>query len=257
MSALPTLSLPSYEVNLPSKPELIYRFRPFVLREEKLLLMSSYSDDKMEFSKAIKKILVDCSLNPTFDEAFVNSLSYFDTEYLYLALRARSVGEIQEVEYTCNHDVALDGNICGHKVKVKVDFTKMEVDIPEGHERSIKLSDNIVLNMNYPSYEYLEVYSKKIAVEDQSAAVMFDFSLEYLAGLINNVITDDGVISAKDFSKEEAIEWLGNLTEDNFMRIQKTYLDKSPKVIMKTHFLCGKCGWEQDLVLEGLESFFD
>lgn len=219
--------------------------------------MTNYGNDKAEFSKAIKKVLFDCSLNSIFTEEFIGRMSYFDTEFLYLALRARSVGEVQEVEYVCNNIPEGETEPCGTKVMVPVDFTKMEFEVPEGHTRSIELTDQVVLNMNYPSFEYLEDYSKKIGQEGLPPDDMFDISLEYLAGLIDTVFTPDGVIKANDFTKEEAVEWLENLTEDNFLRIQQGYLNKSPKIAIKTHFHCKKCGWEQDISLEGLESFFD
>jgi len=258
----PTISLPNYEVPLPSKPELIYRFRPYVIKEEKVLFMTNLSEDKKEYSKAIRKLLVDCSLNPTFNEEFVEHLSYFDTEFLYLALRARSVGEIQEIEYTCNNMVSKNNDNelkepCSHKVLVPVDFTKIEVEFPPFHANSIKLTDDITINFKYPSFEYVESFSVKLEQIGTDVNKAYEASLYYLSGLIDSVITADGVIGEKDFTIAEGAEWLQTLTSDSFNKIKVAYLDNVPRTILKTHFHCDKCGYDTDMTLEGLESFFE
>jgi hypothetical protein len=228
------------------------------MKEEKLLLMANYSNDKLEYSKAIKRVIVDCSLNPDFNEEFVANLPHFDTQFLFLTLRARSIGEVQEIEYTCNNEYDQDGVVkpCGAKVTVPVDFTKMELDVPEGHNRNIKLSDGIIVTFKYPSFEYLEEFANRSSVENLTGDQLFDLSIEYLSGLMEKVITQEGVLTQKDFSKQEAIDWLEDLTEENFIKIRDEYLEKTPRIVIKSHFKCKKCAFEQGIVLEGLESFF-
>ncbi len=251
----PTLSMPTFEVDLPSNPNIKYRFRPFMVKEEKILLMTDY-ESSAETAKAVMQLIKACCLNEKFD---FDTLSYFDIEFLFLALRARSAGEIQTVLYECNNMVGDDDpkHRCGNKVPVNVDFTKMEVS-PNNHSVNIVIDGNIHLEMRYPTAEIIHEFELATTKEEPLTEIeIYETSVKFIASLVNKIISNDGAMKRDvDFTSESMEDWVQTLTHKDFQKLQE-FVATMPKVVVKADFACSKCGYSEEMILEGLQSFFD
>lgn len=251
MSQFPNVALPAFEVNLPSNPKIIYRFRPFLVKEEKLLLLLDENSSVTEITRITLDLIKRCCLNEKFD---FDSLSYFDIEYLFLALRARSVGEIQEVIYQCANLV--DGRVCGNHVPLKVDFTKMEV-IPENHSTIVFLSNGVSVEMRYPTEEIVRAFTETTNKEAPTQNEIYEASIEFISSLVMKIMNDNGAIKRDvDFSQSGCKDWIETLTHNDFAKLQK-FVETMPKVVIKCEFVCNKCGYKELMILESLQSFFE
>lgn len=227
---LPSLSVPSFPIKIPSTGQEI-TYRPFLVKEEKVLLMAMEGKDKNEIKVAINKILESC-INEDID---VTKLPTFDVEYLFLNLRAKSVGEI--VTFKLGHN----SGECNHKTEVALNLTDIQVkgDIQDG---TVMLDDKIGVKMHYPTastFEKLSGTSENI--------------IEALADCIDYVFDQDEVYD--DFKDEELVEWLGNLNKSQYSKINE-FLNASPKLSHEIEWVCEECGEKDSVTLEGLYSFF-
>ena len=227
---LPTLSLPSFPITVPSTGQEI-TYRPFLVKEEKILLMAMEGKDKNEIKIAINKIL-DACINEDID---VNNLPTFDVEYLFLNLRAKSVGEI--VTFKLGHSKGK----CEHKTEVAVNLTDITVkgDIKDG---VVMLDDKIGVKMHYPTLSTFE----KLAGTSENL-------IEALADCIEYVFDDEEVYD--DFTNEELVEWMGNLNKPQYTKINE-FLNGTPKLSHDIEWKCEECGKKDKVTLEGLYSFF-
>jgi hypothetical protein len=228
---LPSISLPTFKAVIPSTGKEI-SYRPFLVKEEKILLMALEGKDKKEIRIAIEEILKSCIL----DEVEVGKLPTFDIEYLFLMLRAKSVGEV--VTFKLGHG---EGSECKHKTEIAVDLNEIEVQgkISDG---KIMITDKIGVVMHYPTISITELID---------GGVTHTFNI--IADCIDVVFDENEVY--EDFTTDEIIDWLGNLDKHQFSKITDFFAD-IPKLKHKIEWICEKCGEKDSVEIEGLYNFF-
>lgn len=240
MNALPTLSLPVYELTIPSSGK-IARFRPFIVKEEKILLMAAESNDDSEIVNATKEVLKNCSVDGDVD---IGNLPFFDIDYLFIALRAKSLGETIEMKFVCNNTV--EDQTCKNVFFADVDVSKVIVekeDIPS----KIKLTENITVKMKYPTYAVMRMINESDDVMERKIKVM-SACIEYIA-------EGDAVHSAKDYSKEDLKAFIENLTEEQFNKLDE-FIANFPTFCVGVEATCRKCGYEHNIKYRDFASFF-
>lgn len=234
--ALPKLNVPRYKIKLPSDNRTV-SYRPFLVKEEKLLLLATETGEQDEIVTAIKNIIKDCT-----DISNVDRLSTFDIEYLFLQIRTKSVGESVEVKVTCPDDGETE-------VDISIPLDEIKVVKTRGHKREIKLSDEIVITMGYPS---LDTFVKTNFTEDESEVEqMFDMA----ASCVETIADVEQVYECKDVPKAELVEWFNELNSKQFQMIQK-FFETMPKLKHTVPVTNPNTGVESEVVLEGLASFF-
>lgn len=238
--SLPKIVHPIHEVYLKSVNKNI-RYRPFLVKEEKLLLMAKESDDLKEISSTIKQIIKNCCL----DEIDVDNLPTFDVEMFFLHLRINSVGETAQMVYTCKNVV--DENPCAHKTEFDLLLKNICYEESDEHTDIIKFNDKIGAKFNYPS-----ITIPQAALDDKFEDGGYEVIAEYL-----DYIYDENQIYKKDeISKDELSAFFDNLTIDQVQNIKRFFLT-SPRVVLKQDVTCGKCGYVENINVEGILSFFD
>jgi hypothetical protein len=236
---LPTIATPTYELELPSTGKPI-KYRPFLVKEEKLLVLALETEDTKEISNAIKAVLKNCIQTKGIK---VESLPTFDIEYLFLNIRGKSVGE----EIQVNLIAPDDGET---SVPVTINIDEIQVSKPEDHTNKIKLDDNLMMEMKYPS---LDQFIKNNF--DMSGNVGIDQSFELIASCVDKIYSAEEVWVAADVTKKELIDFLEQMNSIQFKRIEK-FFETMPKLSHEITFTNPKTKIESTVVLEGLSSFF-
>jgi len=236
--ALPINTAPVYSVTIPSSKETI-KFRPFLVKEEKALLIAQHSEDQVVMVDTLKDIIKSC----TMDKVDPDSLATFDLEYLFTQIRAKSVGENVELLFPC--DVCEDEKA---RVKITFDLTKINVDFPEGHTKNIQLFENVGVIMKYPSINVI----KQLETLDMSNV---DSVFNVISASIETIYNDTEMFHAKETSKKDIMEFLENLTSQQFAKIQN-FFETMPRLSQKVQYKCPMCSRDHNKVLEGLDSFF-
>lgn len=234
--ALPKQTLPTYTTNLPSSG-LPIQYKPFQVREEKALLIAQQSEDKMVMVDTLKEVIKTCVL----DQIDVNSLAVFDLEYLLLQIRAKSVGEIVGLIFSC--DVCTDKKA---KVKINFDLTQLQIKKDPSHTKKIKLFDNTGVVMKYPDINTITKFEQ---LDDMNA--IFDL----IINSIDYIYSDDEFFYAKDQTRQELQEFINNLTQVQFKELVNFY-ETMPKLRQEVKYTCPVCGLEHNKYIEGIESFF-
>ena len=236
---LPKIDVPSYDIVLPvSKTKVT--FRPFLVKEQKILLMAMESQESDFIETNIKQVLRNCSLS----ELNIDELPLVDIEFYFLNLRAKSVGEEVDTKYKCENIV--NEKSCDNIMNVKYNVLEVDVRIPEG-DKIIKLAEDIGIKMKYPSFAILN----KLKAEDDSAKVAF----ELIAECIEYVYDKDNLYYANEIPKEELDAFLDQLTTEQFKEIQK-FIEELPKIEKTIEVKCSKCGFEHKIVSKELTDFF-
>ena len=241
---LPKLDVPIYTVNLISTGKPI-RFRPFLVKEQKLFLMAAESTDGNEMVGVIRQVLRNCVL----DEMDVDSLPTFDLEYLFMNLRARSVEEIVDLRYKCNNtlkDENGEDKKCSGVVEFKLNLLEVEPTKNPNHKNKIQLTENLGIAFKYPTFEMIQKYEKMNENE-----VM----LKILVDCIDYVYDKESVYYAKDSSREEMEEFIDNLQQKDLEKF-KDFFDTMPEIKKDVHFKCPKCSYEEDIAIKGMQNFF-
>ena len=241
---LPKLDVPIYTVNLISTGKPI-RFRPFLVKEQKLFLMAAESTDGNEMVGVIRQVLRNCVL----DEMDIDSLPTFDLEYLFMNLRARSVEEIVDLRYKCNNttkDETGEEKKCSGVVEFKLNLLEVEPTKNPNHKNKIQLTENLGIAFKYPTFEMIQKYEKMNENE-----VM----LKILVDCIDYVYDKESVYYSKDSSREEMEEFIDNLQQKDLEKF-KDFFDTMPEIKKDVHFKCPKCLYEEDIQIKGLQSFF-
>ena len=243
--ALPKIDVPIYEVELPSNGNKI-RFRPFTVKEEKLFLMASQSEDLDAIFKTIIQVLNNCIL----DDIDIEKTALFDIEYIFLNLRARSVGEVVELTYKCNNEVdAGEGQTktCNNVVNIDVNILEIEPSINPSKDKKIQLTDKLGIAMKYPTLAVLELNKNK---EDE-----LDIIIQMIIDCIDYIYDEENIYYAKDSTKEELMEFLDSLQSKELDKV-KDFFEDLPKLEKDLDFKCNKCGHEETIKLEGIHNFF-
>lgn len=239
--ALPKIDTPIYELELPLSKKKI-KFRPFLVKEQKNLLMSLESNDSESIENNIKHVLQNCTLTEKID---IEKLPVVDVEYYFLQLRARSVGEIVENKYRCENVV--EEKKCNNIMETTLNLLDIKVANIKENTDVIKLTDSISIKLKYPEFSVLKKLSKLTDVADITFEMIVD-SIEY-------IYDGEQFYYAHETSHEELLEFVESLNQKQFMKIEEFFSD-FPKIEKKIDIKCSRCGFEHNLNVEGLESFF-
>ena len=236
---LPTISTPSYELELPSTKKKI-NYRPFLVKEEKLLVLALESEDTKQITAAIKAVIKACVLTKGIK---VEKLPTFDIEYLFLNIRGKSVGEEVEVNIICPDDETTS-------VPVTIMIDEIKVKENEDHTNKIKVDDDLMMEMKYPSLE--EFVSSNFDFKEESSV---ERSFELIGSCIDKIYNEDEVWSTADCTKKEVGQFLEQMNSAQFKEIEK-FFDTMPKLTHELHVTNPKTKKKSTVVLEGLSSFF-
>ena len=238
---LPKIATPSYELELPSTGQTI-TYRPFLVKEEKLLVIALESEDTKQITNAIKAVIRACVLTKGVK---VETLPTFDIEYLFLNIRGKSVGEDLDVKLICPDDNETE-------VDVIISLDDIQIQKPEGHTNQIKLDNNLMMELKYPSLN--EFIKNNFDPNDTSKNPM-DQSFDLIGSCINKIYNEDEVWIAADCSKKEINDFLDSMNSNQFKEVEK-FFETMPKLSHKIKVKNPKTKVESDVVLEGLASFF-
>lgn len=238
--ALPKIELPAYEFTIPSTEKII-RVRPFTVREEKLLLLAIESKVSSEVIVTVKQIINNCILDGDID---VDKMPFFDIDYLFVFLRAKSIGETVEVKLTCNNVV--DDKKCGNEFMADMDIGKIELIKDDELNNDIKLNATSGVRMRYPNYSVMR------KLEDLPD---IDKKTHIIASSIDYIYDKSGMHSYKDYTLEELKAFVEDLTEENYGKLEK-YVDNFPTIAAKINATCTKCGFEHKMRYTDFLDFF-
>jgi len=235
--ALPKLNVPTYELVVPSTDEKI-KYRPFLVKEEKILLMAMESKDNTQIINAVKDIVSSC----TFEKLNAATMPMFDMEYIFLNIRAKSVGEISKLKILCPDDKKTYAS-------VELDLTKVEVQVDDEHSNKIELTDDMGIIMTYPTIDsFLES-----GIENIDASNMLDV----IGTCILQIYEEKGekVYQAKDQTKKELTEFIESMDSKQFKKLQ-SFFDTMPKLKHTIKVKNPKTKKSSDVTLTGLNDFF-
>ena len=236
---LPKIATPTYELELPSTGDVV-TYRPFLVKEEKVLVIALESEDTKQITNAIKAVLKNCVLTKGIK---VEKLPTFDIEYLFLNIRGKSVGEELDVNVICPDDEKTT-------VQVSINLDDIQVEKNEEHDNKIKLDDNLMMELRYPS---LDQFIKNNFEFDEKNAMAQSFEL--IATCIDKIYTEDEVWASADCTKKELNEFLESMNSSQFKGIE-TFFETMPKLSHTITVKNPKTKVESEVVLEGLASFF-
>ena len=236
---LPKIATPVYELELPSTGDTI-QYRPFLVKEEKVLVIALESEDTKQITNAIKNVIKNCIQTKGIK---VETLPTFDIEYLFLNIRGKSVGEEIEVNVTCPDDGVT-------QVPIKINLDDIQVQKNEDHTNRIKVDDSIMMEMKYPS---LDQFIKNNFDFDEKNAM--DQSFDLIATCIDKIFTEDEVWAVEDCSKKEIVEFLEQMNSSQFKEIEK-FFETMPKLSHSLKVKNPKTKKENEVVIEGLAGFF-
>jgi hypothetical protein len=236
---LPKLDVPIYEVTLISTGKPV-RFRPFLVKEQKLFLMAAESDDQKETVNVIRQVLKNCIL----DEIDVDNLPTFDLEYIFLNIRAKSVGEIAKFKVLCPDDNKT-------YVDVNIDLTKVEVQVEDSHTNKVIIDKNKNLGMvlRYPTIN-------NILLGENISNLKVENMFKILIDCIDHIFEDDKIYPAKDVSKEELQQFLESLPQENFINV-KDFFDTMPRLKHEIEVTNPVTSVKSKVVFSGLSDFFE
>jgi hypothetical protein len=240
--ALPKQSAPMYNLKVPSTGASI-KYRPFMVKEEKALLIAQQSEDPQVMVDTLKSVISSCVESKDVE---VDSFATFDLEYLFTQIRAKSVGETVELLFQCDTDHGEMNEKA--RAKVTIDLTKIEVKKVAGHTNKISLFGDVGVVMKYPS---IEVLSKLQGMDETNIESVFGIMIDSIDYIFDN----EEIYHAKEQSSEELMEFLNNLSSDQFLKIQN-FFTSMPKLSKEIEYDCPVCGRHHKKVLEGLQSFF-
>ena len=235
---LPSIETPRYELTLPSTDKVI-QFRPFLVKEEKILLAAMESNNNNEILNAIKEILTAC----TYEDIDVNTLPIFDIEYIFLQIRSKSVGEVSKVKLLCPDDNETYAD-------VEIDLTKVNVQVDDAHTNNVVIDEKRKLGIvfNYPT---LEMTKAGFDMTNTDIDTLFDI----MAKSINHIYEGDKIYPSKDSTKEEMKKFLEGLPQTAFNKI-KTFFETMPQLRHSVEVENPKTKVKSTIVLKGIRDFF-
>ena len=236
---LPKISTPTYELELPSTGQTV-KYRPFLVKEEKVLVIALESEDNKQITNAIKAVLKSCIQTRGVK---VEHLPTFDIEYLFLNIRGKSVGEELEVNIICPDDKET-------QVKTLINLDDIQIEKDENHTKQIKLDANLMMEMKYPSLEQFIKNNFDFNEKNQ-----IDQSFELIATCIDKIYSEEEVWATADCTKKEVNDFLESMNSSQFKEIE-VFFETMPKLSHTIKVTNPKTKVESDVVLEGLASFF-
>jgi len=232
--ALPSLGVAKYELTLPSTGDKV-EYRPFLVKEEKVLMMAQSTGNDDDMLKAIEQIIENC----TFGKIKSNTLPFFDIEYVFLKLRSKSIGEVVEVNVTCPDDMET-------KVPVKINLDTIECARSVTHTNKIELTDNIGIILDYPRVSSITSIMKNGDAEA---------GYEITKACVSQIYDAENVYDRVDMDDKELDEFIESMTHDQFKKVQE-FFDTMPKVKHSVKVKNPNTGVESEVVLEGMNNFF-
>lgn len=234
MNTLPKLETPTYNTVLPSTGDKV-EYRPFLVKEEKILMIAQESNDNSAMLKALKGIIKAC----TFDKVNPSECTTYDIEYMFLKLRAASVGETAELQFKCEE--------CEEYNTVEINLNDIEVVYPKNKpETDIKLTENVGIKLKEVSVDDVETLSDITNPDNFTKAI---------AAVIDVIYDEENVYKVSETNPKEVMEFIDNLSHTHLEKIQE-FIENQPMLKHTVEFKCSKCGHENKIELVGLQSFF-
>lgn len=238
---LPKIDVPTYNVKLPSNGQEL-TIRPFLVKEEKLLLMAAKSDDAQEIVRATKQVINNCIIEPQIN---IDALPFFDIDYLFIALRAKSVGESINVNFICQNIV--EDQKCGGKFDVAIDISKIEVENNDKSRLDIAFHDNLIFKMKYPTYSAMKL------IDEKSDAL--DTKIKIIVACIDKIFANGQYYTNKDMTPTEMQEFIENLTQQQFGKLEE-FVKEFPSFYAVGSGECKKCGRHHNVRYKDFINFF-
>lgn len=239
--ALPMMSTPTYTMVVPSTGTSV-KYRPFLVKEEKALLIAQQSEDMVTMVETLKGVVKSCVL----DKIDVEKLATFDLEYMFVQIRGKSVGETVELVFPCDEDHGEQNSKA--KSTVTVDLSTLSVDKAPGHTNKIHLFEDVGVVMKYPT---VDIIKKLEGVDTEDLDKIFDI----VALSIDFIYQGDEIFHAKEQNYQELLQFVNNLTSEQFLKVQEFFVTM-PKIKKEIEYNCPVCGKHHVKMLEGLQSFF-
>jgi hypothetical protein len=239
--ALPKLDVPTYEIQLPVSKKKI-KYRPFLVKEQKNLLMSMETSDSSSIQNSIRDILTNCTLTDGVD---LDKLPIIDIEYYFINLRAKSVGEIVESKYRCNNIV--EDKECGNIMEKNIDLTQIKVSMPEDIVDEFQLTPKISIKMKYPEFGIVKDSLKYDDINEVTFNMIAE-SIEY-------IYDGEQFYYGHEAQPGEMLTFVEGMNQEQFSKVEN-FLNNLPKLKEKLDIKCSKCGFDHTIEVEGLESFF-
>ena len=235
--ALPKLTTPTYELEVPSTDEKI-KYRPFLVKEEKILMIAMETEEQTAIINAVKDIVSAC----TFDALDVSKMPMFDVEYVFLNIRAKSVGEVSKIKLRCPDDKKTF-------VATEIDLTEVKVQVDDGHTNKIELTEDMGIIMQYPTIDLFQ----NAGVD----AITAENMLDVIASCILQIYEKGGevVYEAKDSTKKELNDFIESLNSKQFSKV-RSFFEDMPRLSKEVTWTCPKCEKSTPLMLQGIDAFF-
>jgi hypothetical protein len=239
--ALPKIDTPVYDLELPLSKKKI-RFRPFLVKEQRNLLMAMESDDKETIERNIRQVLHNCTLTENLD---IDRLPIIDVEFYFLNLRARSIGEIVQSKYRCENVV--EEKTCGNLMTAELNILEIQPDMTNVVNDIIQINNVISVKLKYPEFSVLERANKFESITDMAFDMIAE-SVEY-------IFDGEQYYYAAESEPDEIIEFIESLSQEQFSKIEN-FFNNLPKLNKKIEMDCKKCKFHHTIEVEGLDSFF-
>jgi hypothetical protein len=235
-----SIPYPIYELPIPSTGKTV-RMRPFLVEDERLLLMALKGDDK-DIIETTKQVIKNCSID---GDVNIDKLPFFDIDYLFIALRAKSVGENIDIKFTCNNEV--EGETCGHVFSAQIDVENVRVIKDDTLKNEITLPGNVKVKLKYPTY----TQTKSILDDDSD----IDKKIRLVIASIEMIIEGEKITTLKDITTQELTEFVLGLTQQHFKKFE-AWVDGFPTFVVEAKATCDKCGHTHEWDYRNFTSFF-
>lgn len=241
---LPKLQHPTFDVTIPSTKK-VYSFRPYTVREQKILLMMKESGTTEEIIKNVKGLILSTCQEDL--SKIIDTFTFFDIEYIFLQIRINSVGETSKLSYRCNN-VLEDSERCNHINVLEIDLREAQVDFSQTPSSQITIPGGYWLSLKYPAINTAESISEYHNTQD------LDVLIKLIWNCIESIGSESGII--EDYNLEEFSEFIKSLEVDSFEKIL-AFLISQPILRITANYSCEKCGYSEELILEGISDFFE
>lgn len=225
---LPKIDVPTYELTLPSNGKKVL-FRPFLVKEEKMLLMAAQTKDPEEIIKSTKQVLNNCILSEDVD---ITKLPFFDVDYMFITLRAKSIGETVKVNFICLNPQE-DGSKCQGKFAIDLDILNVGLDKNEEQTLNIQFNDDLIFTMKYPTYDTMKTLDKK--------SNALDIKIKTIMACTEKIFTKGQYYTSKDFTPEELQNFIEGLTQEQFQKLDD-FISNFPSFYINGEGTCPECG---------------
>ena len=239
---LPKIDVPIYDVVLPSDGRTV-QIRPFLVKEEKMLLMAVESQDNINNIRTTQQVITNCIVS---DDIDVEKLPFFDIDYLFIALRAKSIGEKIEMSYTCNNALP-DGSKCGGVFETDIDISHCVVDKNPDIDMKVNLGNNLMIMMKYPSYSIMKSIMGNETVLEKKIRV--------ICSCVDKIVNGEKVYTTKDFSKEDLTAFIEGLTQEQYKKLE-VFVDNLPTFHIESKGVCPKCKYDHSIKYTDFTRFF-